>query len=147
MLEGNGQPRRRHGEELGRLGSLLMWTVKNTAIILGVILVVTVFYGIGVERVEGRPQGAFGRVMFGAVLIAVGLIPGGLLYLVAVWLIPDRWERFRQRYWALLLSPIVALLVWISLFEDQESVLATLGYGLAMSIPSGFLVRLRHSRS
>ncbi|HYH27950.1 MAG TPA: hypothetical protein VEA19_04130, partial [Actinomycetota bacterium] len=84
MIEGNGQPRGRHGEQIGRLGSLLMWTVKNTAIILGVILVVTVLYGIGSERAAGRTEGAFGRVMFGAVLVASGLLPGGLLYLVAV---------------------------------------------------------------
>jgi hypothetical protein len=115
-----------------------MWTVVNLGLVALVSLAVTLVYGL---LNETRP-GALGRVLFGWGIVFASILPGALLYLAALWMVPREWDERRRRRWALGLSPLVGLLVWLSLLQPGQSVWATIGFGLALSLSSGLAVRL-----
>jgi len=141
------------GDPPRRLGFFvfLEWWANNIALFalaLGVLLMVVAtveWLADGSGAVPIRTYGASALDAFGAFfLLGALLLPGALVHLALVALVPGSWPRWQRRAAAVLLSPVIGILPLLSSFQGFGALrFGGLISGVIAPVLFGVVVRLR----
>ena len=118
------------------------WLV-NAAFLLGLTLALSII-GRLIFGSEGLGNSA-ALIAFVWYLTTLWFLPGAVLYLVLLELVPTGWSGRARRIAALVLSPLMGGVFWIYIVPGSESPLISVALVLASTTVYGAIVRLRLS--
>jgi hypothetical protein len=141
------------GDPPRRLGFFvfLEWWANNIALFalaLGALLIVVAtveWFADGSGGVPSPTYGTYALDAFGAFfLLGALLLPGALVHLVLVALLPGSWARWHKRAAAVLLSPVIGILPLLFSFRSFGVLrFGGLTSGVIAPVLFGVVVRLR----
>jgi hypothetical protein len=125
---------------------LLRWLV-NFGLLLLVALVFTILGRVITDTGDETLGNATALVVYAWYITTWLFLPGAILYLLILELLPTRLPGRTRRIWALVLSPLVGGLFWYYVVPDSESPAVTIAFVLGAGFAHGAVVRLRPSRA
>ena len=121
-------------------GSHVRRWLLNLALLAALTLILSMFGS------SGEPGGTTpGLVVYVWYITNWLFLPGAVLYLLLLELLPTRWSGWTRRVWAIGLGPLIGLMFWFYVVPSSELPAVTVAYLFAEGAVYGAVVRLREA--